>query len=77
MLRQVLVECEEVSPNGGHVNDVRWIDNKIARHGKRVRCEDGKIWKIIAMYNAKPFEDVDKLRDAWKQWELVLDRGGH
>lgn len=70
MLRQVLLK--ELN---GTKQDVFWIDNEVARVGKKVKDEDGIVWVVAEAYNAKLFDDVDKQREAWKRWSDVLD--GH
>lgn len=74
MLRQVLLR----RPSANRIDyfeDVAWIDNAVAKVGKRVCGEDGVVWTVVETYNAKPFADVDKLRDTWKRFADVLD--GH
>jgi len=73
VLRQVLLR--KPSASGGYNEDVFWIDNKLARVGKKVLGEDGAIWQIIETYNALEFEDIEKQRAAWKSFAEVLD--GH
>lgn len=69
MLRQVLLE----RPTGnGVAQDVFWIHNDLAKVNKRVQDEDGTIWTIKEVYNAKDFEDLDKLYSAWSRWKDVL-----
>jgi hypothetical protein len=72
MFRQVLLSRPI---ENGRKDEVCWIDNDIAKVGKRVRTEDGIEWTIVATYNAKHFADVDSLRSTWKRFAEVLD--GH
>lgn len=59
----------------GYKEDVFWIDNKLAKIGKKVKDEDGVIWTIKDVYNAKEFEDIEQQRATWKRFAEVLD--GH
>lgn len=70
MLRQVLLRRQ--LHDAGYSEDVFWIQNELAVVGKRVRDEEGIVWRVQEVYNAKPFSDVDKLRAAWKRWADVL-----
>jgi hypothetical protein len=72
MLRQVLLRRPT---RQGHAEDVFWIDNSIAKVGKRVRDEDGVVWLVAETYSAKPFADVDLHHRTWKAFAAVLD--GH
>lgn len=69
MLRQVLLRRPS---EHGYYEEVFWIDNAVAKAGKRVRDDDGLIWTIVEIYSARHFEDVDKLRAAWKRFAEVL-----
>jgi hypothetical protein len=72
MLRQVLLRRPV---DNGHAEDVFWIDNTLARVGKRLRDDDGVVWTVIDTYTARPFDDLEAQRDAWKRWAEILD--GH
>ena len=81
LLRQVLLTRRVphyVDGLGGELaheserRDVFWIDAELAKVGKRVRDEDGRVWTVAEVYNAKPFTDIEKQRAAWKRWAEVL-----
>lgn len=73
LLRQVLLRRQ--LHDTGYTEDVFWIQNAMAKVGKRVRDEDGVVWRVQEIYNTKTFHDVDILRDTWKQFFDALD--GH
>ena len=72
IVRQVLLRrpCDN-----GYREDVYWIRNDLAKLNKRVKDEDGKIWTVAEVYSARPCEDLDAWREAWKKFADVLD--GH
>lgn len=55
MMRQVKLVRE-----GKPGEDVFWIDNDVAKVGRRVVDEAGVVWTVVETYNARPFEDVDR-----------------
>jgi hypothetical protein len=70
MLRQVKLVRE-----GAPGEDVFWIDNDLARIGKRVVDEAGVVWRVAETYNARPFADVDRQIRVWADFAKTL--GSH
>ncbi len=69
-LRQVML----VRPSEtGEYRDVAWIDNRLARVGKRVATEDGVVWTVRALYNAKERDDVLVIADTARRYAEVVD----
>lgn len=68
MMRQVLLRS-------GTKQDVFWIRNEVARVGKKVVDADGIVWTVVEAYNAKPFDDVDRMIRVWAELAETLD--GH
>ena len=70
MMRQVKLVRED-KPG----EDVFWIDNDLARVGKRVVDQAGVVWRVAETYNARPFADVDRQIEVWAEFAKTL--GGH
>ncbi len=52
-----------------------WINNELAKVGKRVVDGAGIIWRVAETYNARPFADVDRQIEVWAEFAKTL--GGH
>jgi|HubBroStandDraft_5_1064220.scaffolds.fasta_scaffold233804_1 hypothetical protein len=72
ILRQVLLRRKTDS---GTQEDVFWIANELAKINNRVQDEDGIIWTVAEIYNAKSYDNIEEIYKAWKRWADVLD--GH
>lgn len=70
MLRQVKLVRE-----GRPGEDVFWIDNDLAKVGKRVVDAGGVVWRVVETYNARPFTDIDRQIETWAEFAKTL--GGH
>lgn len=70
MMRQVKLVRED-RPG----EDVFWIDNDLAKVGKRVVDEADVVWRVAETYNARPFADVDRQIEVWAEFTKTL--GGH
>ena len=70
MMRQVKL-VRECRPG----EDVFWIDNDLAKIGKRVVDGAGVVWRVAETYNARPFIDVDRQIEVWAEFAKTL--GGH
>ena len=69
-LRQVLLRRPS---DGGHFEDVFWIQVSLAKVGKRLLSEDdGHVWTVVELYNVRAFEDVEQQRQTWKRFSEVL-----
>lgn len=72
----ILTRPSESRLEAGFVNseckDVVWIDFELAKPGKRVRDEDGRIWTVDRVYGTREFADIEKQHAAWKRWAEVL-----
>lgn len=71
VLRQVLLR--KPSESGGYNEDVFWIDNKLAKVGKKVVGEDGVVWQIAELYGAREFSDLEIQRGTWKRFADILE----
>lgn len=73
-MAEIYRQCELKRPSEtGQYTDVFWIDNKLAKLNKRVIDDDGNIWTITALYNARAFKDVEETIKLWKRFKEVLD----
>ncbi len=72
MLRQV--KLLRRSPRG-HIEDVFWIDNALAKKGKRVVDDEGIVWIVAEVYTAKPSKELDIEYEAWREFARKLE--GH
>ena len=70
MMRQVKLVRE-----GRPGEDVFWIDNDLAKVGKRLVDDKGVLWRVAETYNARSFEDVDRQIEVWAEFAKTL--GGH
>jgi hypothetical protein len=72
MMRQVKLQRRSTT---GLKEDVFWIDNELAKPGKRVIDTDGIVWIVAEVYNAKPSKELDIEYEAWREFARTLD--GH
>jgi hypothetical protein len=59
---------------GGVAEDVWWIDNAVAKVGKRVLDEAGVTWVVVEIYGARAFSDIDKVVGVQKVFAKKLDK---
>ena len=68
MMRQVKLVREDRP-----AEDVYWIDNELAKVGKRVVDGAGVIWRVAEIYNARPFADVEQQIETWAEFAKTLE----
>lgn len=70
MLRQVKLHRPV---EGGVAEDICWIDNTVAKAGRRVMDEDGVIWTVVEIYGARAFSKVDLTARVAREFAKTLD----
>jgi hypothetical protein len=56
----------------GQLFEVCWIDDSLAKVGRRILGDDEIIWKVSEIYGTRDSTEVEKQYLSWKQFDEVL-----